>query len=118
VCHFAIGAVGSLVPTVGYVLSNEFVEVAIGLMRRVGSRTLDEFPLSRLRIECARCGRAGSYRLDGLIERFAADAALPDVLTDLAACERHPVSIGIATTPPAVATTAWRVWPPEYRAVL
>jgi hypothetical protein len=36
--------VGSLVPTVGYVLSNEFVEDAIGLMRRVGSRTLDEFP--------------------------------------------------------------------------
>jgi len=28
-----------------------------------------------VRIACERCGRAGSYRLDGLIERFGADAA-------------------------------------------
>lgn len=37
----------------------------------------------------AHCGRAGSYRLDGLIERFGADAALPDVLLALAECERR-----------------------------
>ena len=46
-------------------------------------------PFDPVRIECERCGRAGSYRLDGLIERFGVDAALPDVLMELAACERR-----------------------------
>lgn len=54
-------------------------------MRRIGPHTLDEFPSP---VDCERCGRAGSYRLDGLLARFGADAALPDVLLDLAACER------------------------------
>jgi hypothetical protein len=40
-----------------------------------------------VRIACERCARA--YRLDGLIARFGVDAALPDVLLDLAACERR-----------------------------
>ena len=31
---------------------------------------------------------AGRYALSGLIERFGPSAALPDVLMDLAACER------------------------------
>jgi hypothetical protein len=43
-------------------------------MRRVGSHSLGEFPFDPVRIECERCGRAGSYRLAGLIERFGADA--------------------------------------------
>jgi hypothetical protein len=50
---------------------------------------LADFSLPVVRIDCQRCGRAGSYRLDGLIARFGADAALPDVLLDLAACERR-----------------------------
>ena len=58
-------------------------------MRRIGSYSLDEYPLPVVRIGCDRCGRAGSYRLDGLVERFGADAALPDVLLALAACERR-----------------------------
>jgi hypothetical protein len=58
-------------------------------MRRIGSRTLAEFPLSVVRIECPRCGRTGRYALAGLIGRFGPDAALPDVLMDLAACERR-----------------------------
>ena len=58
-------------------------------MRRVGSYSLDECPLPVVRIACERCGRAGRYRLDGLIARFGADAALPDVLLELAACERR-----------------------------
>jgi hypothetical protein len=41
---------------------------------RTGSRALAEFPLPRFRVECQRCGRAGSYRLAGLIERFGAGA--------------------------------------------
>jgi hypothetical protein len=42
-----------------------------------------------VRIECPRYGRAGRYALSGLIERFGPSAALPDVLMDLAACERR-----------------------------
>jgi hypothetical protein len=55
----------------------------------MGSRSLGEFPLDVVRIECERCGRAGSYSLDGLIVRFGADIALPDLLVALSACERR-----------------------------
>jgi hypothetical protein len=58
-------------------------------MSRIGSHTLDEYPMPTVRIACERCGRDGSYRLDRLIARFAADAALPDALLELAACERR-----------------------------
>jgi hypothetical protein len=57
--------------------------------RRIGSRSLGEFPFDVVRIECERCSRAGRYALAGLIERFGADAAGPDVLMELAACERR-----------------------------
>jgi hypothetical protein len=56
---------------------------------RIGSGSLGEFPLDVVRIECERCGRAGSYRRDGLLARFSQDAALPDVLMALATCERR-----------------------------
>ncbi len=56
---------------------------------RIGSRSLGEFPLSVVRIERRRCGRTGSYRLDGLMARFGADVALPDLLVALAQCERR-----------------------------
>jgi hypothetical protein len=49
-------------------------------MHRIGSRSLSDYPDP---------GRAGRYALSGLIERFGADTALPDVLMDLAACERR-----------------------------
>jgi hypothetical protein len=39
-------------------------------MTRTDSYSLGEFPLDVVRIECERCGRAGRYRLAGLIERF------------------------------------------------
>jgi hypothetical protein len=51
---------------------------------RNGSRSLGEFPLDVVRIECERCGRAGSYRRDGLMARLGADIALPDLLVALA----------------------------------
>jgi hypothetical protein len=38
--------------------------------RRSGSHSLGEFPLDVVRIECERCGRAGSFRRDGLMARF------------------------------------------------
>lgn len=58
-------------------------------MRRIGSHSFGDYLGPSVRIECPRCGRAGRYALVGLIERFGADAALPDVLMDLAACERR-----------------------------
>ena len=58
-------------------------------MRRIGSRSLSDYPAPVVRIDCERCGRAGRYALAGLIERFGADAALPDVLMELASCERR-----------------------------
>ncbi len=56
---------------------------------RVGSRSLGEFPVDVVRIECERCGRAGSYRRDGLMARFGPNIALPDLLVALSACERR-----------------------------
>jgi hypothetical protein len=56
---------------------------------RRGSRSLGEFPLDVVRIDCERCGRAGRYSLARLIERFGSDAAGPDVLMELASCERR-----------------------------
>jgi hypothetical protein len=45
--------------------------------------------LDVVRIDCERCGRAGSYRRDGLMARFGPDIALPDLLVALAQCERR-----------------------------
>jgi hypothetical protein len=45
--------------------------------------------LDVVRIECQRCARAGSYRRDGLVERFGEDIAPPDLLMALAQCERR-----------------------------
>jgi len=56
---------------------------------RSGSRSLGEFPLDVVRIDCERCGRAERYRKDGLVARFGADIALPDLLMELAQCERR-----------------------------
>jgi len=53
-----------------------------------GALTLATCGLDPLMVACPRCGRAGRYRRDTLIARFGADAALPDVLTALAACDR------------------------------
>jgi hypothetical protein len=61
------------------------------MRRPSGSRSLGEFPLDVLRIECERCGRAGSYRRDGLMARFGTDIALPDLLVALSSCERRAV---------------------------
>ena len=55
--------------------------------RRIGSHSLGEFPLDVVRIECQRCGRAGSYRREGLLARFGADIALPDLLVALSSCK-------------------------------
>ena len=58
-------------------------------MWRIGSRTLADFPLGVVRLECQRCGRTGIYRLDGLMARFGPDIALSDLLRALASCARR-----------------------------
>jgi hypothetical protein len=58
-------------------------------MRRIGSPALFEFPFGIVRIDCQRCGRAGSYRLAVLMERFGPDIALPNLLMALASCARR-----------------------------
>lgn len=57
-------------------------------MRR-GAYSLAGFPLAVVRIDCPRCGRSGRYRLTSLVARFGGDAALPDVLAQLAQCDRR-----------------------------
>ena len=69
-------------------------------MRRVGSLSLGDYPEPVVRIECESCGRAGRYRLDCLIQRFGSDVALPDLLVEIAKCERRtglPRSAGCAS---------------------
>jgi L-alanine-DL-glutamate epimerase-like enolase superfamily enzyme len=76
--------------------------------RRIGSRLLREFPLDVVRIECERCGRAGSYRRDGLMARFGPDIALPDLLA------AHHVQARIAellSKPASPSTALSPSWP-------
>jgi hypothetical protein len=59
-------------------------------MRRIGSRSLSEFPLGVVRIECERRGRAGSDRHGGgLVVRFGTDIALPDLFMAPTTCDRR-----------------------------
>jgi hypothetical protein len=41
-----------------------------------GSLTLSEYPGEIVRLSCAKCGRAGQYRKQNLIERYGADIRL------------------------------------------
>jgi len=70
-------------------------------MPRGGAHVVSDLPRDRLcRIVCTRCGRAGAYRPETLAARLG-DAALPDVLITLAACEHQgdysrPCGVGYA----------------------
>jgi hypothetical protein len=54
-----------------------------------GSRTLSDYPGDVVRLSCAKCGRAGQYRKQTLIERYGADIRLPDLREEIAQCERR-----------------------------
>jgi hypothetical protein len=56
-----------------------------------GSYSLSEAAatLTMLRLECTKCGRAGQYRIDRLVERYGPDIALPDLRHELAQCSRR-----------------------------
>lgn len=55
-----------------------------------GAISLRDYPGPIVRITCAACGRAGSYRREALLDRFGRDAGLPDVLAQLSEdCDRR-----------------------------
>jgi hypothetical protein len=56
-----------------------------------GAVRLADYPAGEVvRIVCQPCGRAGRYRLSGLIARFGPDTGLPEVLAALNAdCPRR-----------------------------
>jgi hypothetical protein len=53
-----------------------------------GSLTLSEHPSDLVTIVCERCDRRGRYHRHKLIQRFGPDAALPDILRELADCTK------------------------------
>jgi hypothetical protein len=57
--------------------------------RRLAPRANGGFGFDSGRPATGLCERARSCRLEGLLARFGADAALPDVLMALASCERR-----------------------------
>jgi len=42
-----------------------------------------------VRLSCEKCGPAGQYRKQKLIERYGADIRLPDLREEIARCERR-----------------------------
>jgi len=53
------------------------------------SLLLHEYPGDLVRLSCDKCGRAGQYRKQNLIERYGADIRLPDLREEIAQCSRH-----------------------------
>jgi hypothetical protein len=53
-----------------------------------GSYSLGEAAakLNMIRVKCPKCGRAGQYRIDRLIEEYGPDIAMPDLRHELAQC--------------------------------
>ena len=54
-----------------------------------GSLQLREYPADMVRLTCTKCGRAGQYRKQNLIERYGPDIRLPDLREEISQCERR-----------------------------
>ena len=54
-----------------------------------GSLTLRDHPADMVQLACEKCGRAGQYRKENLVEQFSAGIALPDLRHEIANCERR-----------------------------
>ena len=54
-----------------------------------GSLQLRDYPSEIVRLSCEKCGRAGQYRKQTLIERYGADMRLPDLREEIAQCRRQ-----------------------------
>ncbi|MBB5414136.1 hypothetical protein HDG42_000160 [Paraburkholderia sp. JPY171] len=63
-------------------------------MKKPGSVSLDEVATRTTHIElaCTRCDRHGRYRVDGLIQQFGPDFAMPDLSGELASCPNRLAS--------------------------
>jgi hypothetical protein len=53
-----------------------------------GSLQLREYLGAIVRLSCPKCGRAGQYRKEKLIEHYGADMPLPDLREEIANCSR------------------------------
>jgi hypothetical protein len=49
-----------------------------------GSLQLRDYPSEIVRLSCEKCGRAGQYRKQTLIERYGAHIRLPDLREEIA----------------------------------
>lgn len=54
-----------------------------------GSLSPVTYPTDGITVRCDRCSRVGRYKRQTLVERYGRDAAMPDVLNNIAACERN-----------------------------
>jgi hypothetical protein len=54
-----------------------------------GSLQLFEYPKQIVRLSCAKCGRAGQYRKQNLIEKLGAHTRLPDLRWEISQCSRR-----------------------------
>jgi len=54
-----------------------------------GSLQFREYPGAMVRLSCEKSGRAGQYRKQNLIERYGADARLPDIRVQITKCSSH-----------------------------
>ncbi len=54
-----------------------------------GSLSPATYPTDAITIRCDRCRRVGRYKRQTLIERYGQDAAMPDLLNEITACERN-----------------------------
>ncbi|MGF7213032.1 hypothetical protein GGE65_007668 [Skermanella aerolata] len=54
-----------------------------------GSWSLGEWPLLLVRVLCDKCGRAGQYRTDKLLEQHGAGTTMPDLRHIIAQCPRR-----------------------------
>src|SRR5262249_8652082 len=68
----------------------------------IGSLTLSEYPGDIVRLSCPKCGRAGQYRKQNLIERYGADTRLPTC-----GREKHNAGTAECTMPAWCVTLIW-----------
>jgi len=61
---------------------------------RSGSVALADYPSDVVHLACERCGRRGQYHKATLIRQHGADVALPDLLREIARCERRDLTNG------------------------
>jgi hypothetical protein len=60
----------------------------VTIIPRGGAVTLADVRGPTLAIICERCGRRGRYNFERLIDKYGADARVPDLLVTLANCEK------------------------------